>query len=73
MVAYQDMLRATSKPWAPWYCIPADKKNYMRRVVGEIIVDTLKQLPLAYPTVSNEQRAEMEEYRRKLEALQAKG
>jgi PPK2 family polyphosphate:nucleotide phosphotransferase len=72
MVAYQDMLRETSKPWAPWYCIPADKKNYMRRVVGEIIVDTLKQLPLAYPTVSNEQRAEMEEYRRKLEALQAK-
>jgi PPK2 family polyphosphate:nucleotide phosphotransferase len=72
MTAYEDMLRATSKPWAPWYCIPADKKNYMRRVVGEIIVDTLKQLPLAYPTVSNEARAEMEEYRRKLEALQAK-
>ena len=72
MVAYEDMLRATSKPWAPWYCIPADKKNYMRRAVGEIIVDTLKQLPLAYPTVSNEQRVEMEAYRRKLEALHAK-
>jgi PPK2 family polyphosphate:nucleotide phosphotransferase len=71
MVAYDDMLRATSKPWAPWYCIPADKKNYMRRVVGEIIVETLEQLPLAYPTVSNEQRAEMEKYRRKLEALRS--
>jgi PPK2 family polyphosphate:nucleotide phosphotransferase len=72
MTAYNDMLNATSKPWAPWYCIPADKKNYMRRVIGELIVDTLKQLPLAYPTVSAEQRAEMEQYRRKLEALHAK-
>ena len=72
MKAYDEMLRATSKPWAPWYCIPADKKNYMRRVVGEIIVATLKRLPLDYPTVSAEQRAEMEQYRRQLEAEQAK-
>jgi PPK2 family polyphosphate:nucleotide phosphotransferase len=69
MAAYDAMLRATSKPWAPWYCIPADKKNFMRRTVSEIIVATLKQLPLAYPTVTNEQRAEMDNYRRKLEAL----
>jgi PPK2 family polyphosphate:nucleotide phosphotransferase len=69
MKAYDTMLRATSKPWAPWYCIPADKKSFMRRAVGEIIVSTLKQLPLEYPTVSNEQRVEMENYRRKLEAL----
>jgi PPK2 family polyphosphate:nucleotide phosphotransferase len=73
MKAYDEMLRATSKPWAPWYCIPADKKPFMRRVIGEIIVDTLKQLPLAYPTVSNEMRAEMEDYRRKLEAQHRKG
>jgi PPK2 family polyphosphate:nucleotide phosphotransferase len=72
MDAYQDVLRATSKPYAPWYCIPADKKNYMRRLVGEIIVETLKQLPLQYPVVSNEQKAEMDDYRRKLEAVQAK-
>ena len=24
--AYQDCLEATSKPWAPWYAIPADDK-----------------------------------------------
>jgi PPK2 family polyphosphate:nucleotide phosphotransferase len=71
MKAYDAMLRATSKPWAPWYCIPADKKNFMRRTVGEIIVATLQQLPLEYPTVTTEQRAEMEKYRRKLEALRA--
>lgn len=68
MAAYDAMLNATSKPWAPWYCIPADKKPFMRRIVGEIIVDTLAQLPLAYPSVSAEQRIEMDKYRRQLEA-----
>jgi PPK2 family polyphosphate:nucleotide phosphotransferase len=27
MSAYEDMLRATSRPWAPWYAIPADDKD----------------------------------------------
>lgn len=69
MHAYEEVLRATSRPWAPWYCIPADKKSYMRRVVGEIVVSTLERLPLAYPTVSSDKRAELEQYRRQLEAL----
>lgn len=69
MRAYEEALRATSRPWAPWYCIPADKKPFMRRTVGEIIVRTLEQLPLAYPSASPDQRAELEHYRRQLEAL----
>lgn len=69
MHAYEEVLRATSRPWAPWYCIPADKKSYMRRTIGEIIVATLERLPLAYPTVSSDKRAELEQYRRQLEAL----
>jgi PPK2 family polyphosphate:nucleotide phosphotransferase len=72
MEAYEAALCATSKPWAPWYCIPADKKNFMRRIVGETIVDTLKQLPIDYPTASAGDRAKMDEFRRKLEA-QLKG
>jgi PPK2 family polyphosphate:nucleotide phosphotransferase len=68
MEAYEAALRETSTPWAPWYCIPADKKNYMRRVIADIIVSTLERLPLMYPTVTDEQRAAMEQYRRKLEA-----
>jgi len=58
--AYQDALRATSKPWAPWYAIPADSKSFMRRTVSEIIVDTVSQLDLEYPTVTDEQKAQME-------------
>ncbi len=30
MQAYERALNATSKPWAPWYAIPADDKPYMR-------------------------------------------
>lgn len=65
--AYEDALRATSKPWAPWYCIPADSKSFMRRVVAETIVDTLAQLHIDFPTVSAEQKAEMEKIRLELE------
>jgi hypothetical protein len=44
----------------------------MRRVIADIIVDTLKQLPLAYPSLTAQERAELEQYRRKLEVLRAK-
>ena len=67
MAAYQDALRATSKPWAPWYCIPADHKPYMRRAVAEIVAGTLAQLPLVYPEVTDKTRAEMTEIRKELE------
>ena len=68
MDAYQDALRATSKPWAPWYAIPADSKSFMRRAVAEIIVGTLSQLPIDYPQASEEQKAEMTKVKRALEA-----
>jgi PPK2 family polyphosphate:nucleotide phosphotransferase len=67
MTAYQDTLRATSKPWAPWYCIPADSKSYMRRTVAEILVGTLKQLDIKYPEVTKERRAEIEQQRVQLQ------
>jgi PPK2 family polyphosphate:nucleotide phosphotransferase len=66
--AYDACLRATSKPWAPWYCIPADSKSYMRRAVAEVIVDTLKQLELPPPLLTDKDRAALEAARRELEA-----
>ncbi|MBX3156394.1 MAG: polyphosphate kinase 2 family protein [Deltaproteobacteria bacterium] len=66
--AYQAALRETSKPWAPWYCIPADSKSYMRRAVAEIVVDTLEQLELPPPPLSDKDRAALEAARRELEA-----
>ncbi|MDH3862274.1 MAG: polyphosphate kinase 2 family protein, partial [Gammaproteobacteria bacterium] len=35
MRAYEDALNATSRPWAPWYAIPADDKPYMRARVAD--------------------------------------
>ena len=66
--AYQDALRATSKPWAPWYAIPADNKPFMRRTVAEIVAGTLERLPLKYPEPNDEAREEMERVKRALEA-----
>ena len=67
MDAYEPMLRATAKPWAPWYAIPADNKPFMRRTVAGIIVKTLESLPLAFPQPSNEDLAAMQKIRDKLE------
>ncbi len=68
MHAYEDALNATSRPWAPWYAIPADDKDYMRETVAEIIVDNMKRLALAYPTPSAGDRAKSAEQRKLLEA-----
>jgi PPK2 family polyphosphate:nucleotide phosphotransferase len=66
MHAYEEALAATSRPWAPWYAIPADDKPYMRRAVSETIVGTLRQLGLKYPTVGEADRARFRELRRLL-------
>ena len=67
MDAYQSALSATSKPWAPWYAIPADSKHYMRRTVAEIIVSTLKRLPLEYPKLPDRELVELQRVKRELE------
>ncbi len=67
MHAYEEVLQATSRPWAPWYAIPADSKPYMRTQVAEIIVKTMKSLGLAYPTVDKKARVELLEMKEVLE------
>jgi len=47
--AFEAMVNATSRPWAPWYAIPADDKPSMRATVAEILVGTLRSLDLEYP------------------------
>lgn len=72
MTAYQAALRATSKPWAPWYAIPADSKSYMRRTVAEIVAKTIGQLDMPYPKLSEKDRVALEAARKQLEAERAK-
>ncbi len=67
MKAYEAALKATSRPWAPWYAIPADDKPYMRMLVAEIIVNTLRSLSLRYPSVTKKQKAKFSKLQKKLE------
>ncbi len=66
MHAYEEALNATSRPWAPWYAIPADSKPYMRARVAGIIIDALQNIGLRYPEPSAEERAEFEKSREEL-------
>ena len=45
--AYEDAINETATDHAPWYVIPADDKKNMRLLVGQIIVETLKKLPIS--------------------------
>ncbi len=54
--AYEDMLGRTSKPWAPWYIIPADNKWFSRVVIAHVMVKTLEGLKLRYPELSPAQK-----------------
>ena len=66
MQAYEDALNATSRPWAPWYAIPADDKPYMRARVADIVIDALQSIGLQYPEPSAEDRAEFTDARKEL-------
>jgi PPK2 family polyphosphate:nucleotide phosphotransferase len=68
MVAYEKAIAGTSTKDAPWYVIPADDKTYMRVAVSEALVDALRDLDLAYPTVPE---AERKDFTALAKALQA--
>jgi PPK2 family polyphosphate:nucleotide phosphotransferase len=65
--AYERILSHTSIDEAPWYIVPADHKWFTRAAVADIIVKRLKHLALAYPSVSDEQRAQLAVQRERLE------
>ena len=67
MSAYEDMIRHTSTPQAPWHVIPADNKWFTRIAVAAAIVDTLTELELAYPKVDPEKAKELAAARKVLE------
>ncbi len=64
--AYEDMIRHTSAPHAPWYVVPADHKWFTRLVVASTILHTLDTLNLSYPKVDTAKRKELESARQLL-------
>lgn len=68
MEAYEEVIRNTAAPEAPWYVVPADHKWFTQMVVAAAIVDTLDELCLAYPKVEGKRRKELAAARRCLES-----
>jgi PPK2 family polyphosphate:nucleotide phosphotransferase len=59
MAAYEDAIRATATQASPWFVVPADNKWFTRLVVAAAIVETLEKMQLAYPKVSDAQKADL--------------
>jgi PPK2 family polyphosphate:nucleotide phosphotransferase len=67
MQVYEEMVRHTAAPHAPWFVVPADHKWFTRLVVVEAIVSALEDLNLAFPKVSRAQRRQLAAARAALE------
>jgi PPK2 family polyphosphate:nucleotide phosphotransferase len=70
MAVYQDIVRHTSSPVAPWHVVPADHKWFARVVIGSAIVSTLETLNLRFPRVD---KASLQEFEQVRKALLAEG
>ena len=66
---YEDMIRNTSTPWAPWHVIPADVKWFTRLLVASVVVGKLHSLNLSYPSLSEAAMAELALARRELDGM----
>jgi PPK2 family polyphosphate:nucleotide phosphotransferase len=66
--AYEDVLNHTSTKHAPWYVVPADHKWFTRLAVGGVILQTMRDLKLAYPTISEAQQQELLKAKEMLES-----
>ena len=66
MDAYEDMIRHTATPEAPWYVVPADNKWFTHRVVADAIIETLGSLGLKYPDVGPDKLKELAAAKRAL-------
>ena len=47
--AYENLLNATSTPWAPWTVVPANSKTHRNLMIATVVCSTLQQLDLRYP------------------------
>ena len=67
MAVYQDIVRHTSTPVAPWHVVPADHKWFARVVIGSAIVSALEALDLHFPRADKASLQEFKQVRKALE------
>jgi PPK2 family polyphosphate:nucleotide phosphotransferase len=66
MKAYEACISATSSKHAPWHVVPADDKKTAQLIVSQVLLDTFKDLKMAYPKSSPARVAELHAIRKKL-------
>jgi PPK2 family polyphosphate:nucleotide phosphotransferase len=59
MRAFEEAIRATATPQAPWFIVPADNKWFTRLVVAAAIVEAVENLDLSYPKVDAQKKEEL--------------
>lgn len=65
---YEEAINKTSKPYAPWFTIPADDKPTARYIVAKTLLDTLKEYKdIKEPELDDEIKANIELYKQQLE------
>jgi PPK2 family polyphosphate:nucleotide phosphotransferase len=64
--AYEDAINGTSRPYAPWYAIPADDKPHARWVVADVLLRALQRLDPKWPTPSRAMQPVFDEARQRL-------
>jgi PPK2 family polyphosphate:nucleotide phosphotransferase len=59
MQVYEEMIRNTATPHAPWYVVPADHKWFSRLVVAAALIETIGALKADFPEVGDAKRREL--------------
>ncbi|MFL6798248.1 MAG: polyphosphate kinase 2 family protein [Xanthobacteraceae bacterium] len=68
MAAFEEMIRGTSRPEAPWYVVPADHKPFARLIVAAAMIERLEKLKLEYPKLEGAALEELQQVRAALQA-----
>jgi PPK2 family polyphosphate:nucleotide phosphotransferase len=59
LAAYEDVIRNTATPQAPWYVVPADRKWFTRLVVASAVIEAIVSVQPAFPTVDSRMRQQL--------------
>jgi PPK2 family polyphosphate:nucleotide phosphotransferase len=59
MQAFEQAIRATAAPRAPWFVVPADNRWFTRLIVAAAIVEAVEKLDLSYPKIDAAKKKEL--------------
>lgn len=61
MKAYEEAIRATAAPHAPWFVVPADEQWETRAIVGDLVRAQLESMAPTVPELSTKERDRLAE------------